>query len=74
MRAGVDCILLDKGPIVSSIERYPIGMTFFSTADRLEVEDVPFVVERDNPTRSEALKYYRRVASTSISMCASTRR
>ena len=63
MRAGVDCILLDKGPIVSSIERYPIGMTFFSTADRLEVEDVPFVVERDKPTRSEALKYYRRVAS-----------
>ena len=32
-RAGVDCILVDKGPIVSSIERYPIGMTFFSTAD-----------------------------------------
>jgi thioredoxin reductase (NADPH) len=63
MRAGVDCILLDKGPIVSSIERYPIGMTFFSTADRLEVEGVPFVVERDKPTRSEALKYYRRVAS-----------
>jgi len=62
-RAGVDCILLDKGPIVSSIERYPIGMTFFSTADRLEVEGVPFVVERDKPTRSEALKYYRRVAS-----------
>jgi thioredoxin reductase (NADPH) len=63
MRAGVDCILLDKGPIVSSIERYPIGMTFFSTADHLEVEGVPFVVERDKPTRSEALKYYRRVAS-----------
>jgi len=62
-RAGVNCILVDKGPIVSSIERYPIGMTFFSTADHLEVEDVPFVVARDNPTRSEALKYYRRVAT-----------
>ena len=59
--AGVECTLVDKGPIVSSIERYPIGMTFFSTADHLEVEDVPFVVARDNPTRSEALKYYRRV-------------
>ena len=59
--AGVGCTLVDKGPIVSSIERYPIGMTFFSTADHLEVEDVPFVVARDNPTRSEALKYYRRV-------------
>jgi len=62
-RAGVECILVDKGPIVSSIERYPIGMTFFSTSDHLEVEDVPFVVARDNPTRSEALKYYRRVAT-----------
>jgi len=62
-RAGVDCILLDKGPIVSSIERYPIDMTFFSTADHLEVGDVPFVIARDNPTRAEALKYYRRVAS-----------
>lgn len=60
-REGVDCVLLDKGPIVSSIERYPIGMNFFSTADHLEIEDVPFVVARDNPTRSEALKYYRRV-------------
>ncbi len=60
-RAGVECTLVDKGPIVSSIERYPIGMSFFSTADHLEVEDVPFVVARDNPTRSEALKYYRRV-------------
>jgi thioredoxin reductase (NADPH) len=61
LRAGVECILLDKGPIVSSIERYPIGMRFFSTSDHLEVEDVPFVVARDKPTRSEALKYYRRV-------------
>ena len=60
-REGVECTLVDKGPIVSSIERYPIGMSFFSTADHLEVEDVPFVVARDNPTRSEALKYYRRV-------------
>jgi thioredoxin reductase (NADPH) len=62
-KSGVDCVLVDKGPIVSSIERYPIGMSFFSTADHLEVEDVPFVVSRDNPTRGEALKYYRRVAS-----------
>jgi thioredoxin reductase (NADPH) len=62
-KAGVQCTLLDKGPIVSSIERYPIGMNFFSTADHLEIEDVPFVVARDNPTRSEALKYYRRVTT-----------
>jgi thioredoxin reductase (NADPH) len=62
-RAAVSCVLVDKGPIVSSIERYPIGMEFFSTADHLEIEDVPFVVARDNPTRSETLKYYRRVVT-----------
>jgi thioredoxin reductase (NADPH) len=62
-RAGLECILVDQGPIVSAIERYPIGMTFFSTAEHLEVGDVPFVVTRDNPTRSEALKYYRRVTT-----------
>jgi len=61
--AGVECILVDKGPVVSSIERYPIGMTFFSTAEHLEVAGVPFVVSQDKPTRSEALKYYRRVTT-----------
>lgn len=61
-RAGVDCTLVDRGPIVSAIERYPIGMTFFSTAEKLEIGAVPFVVERDKPSRAEALKYYRRVA------------
>lgn len=58
--AGVSCVILDKGPVVSSIDRYPIGMTFFSTAENPEIGGLPFVVERDKPTRSEALTYYRR--------------
>lgn len=60
-QAGVPCVLVDKGPVVSSIERYPIGMTFFSTAEHLELGDVPFVVDREKPTRAEALTYYRRI-------------
>lgn len=61
-RAGVECILLDRGPVVSAIVGYPLYMTFFSTPEKLEIGGVPFIVDRDKPTRSEALKYYRRVA------------
>jgi thioredoxin reductase (NADPH) len=62
-RAGMSCVLLDKGPVVSAIERYPLGMTFFSTPDHLEIGGVPFVSINEKPTRSEALNYYRRIAS-----------
>lgn len=62
-RRGVDCVLLDRGPVVASLERFPLGMTWFSTPELLEIGDVPFVTAGDKPTRGEALKYYRRVAS-----------
>jgi len=60
-RAGVDAMLFDKGCITSSIVSYPYYMRFFSTADRLEVADVPFTIPEKNPSRQEALVYYRRV-------------
>lgn len=59
--AEVGCLLLDKSSVVSSIARYPTYMTFFSTAERLEIGGVPFIPFNDKPTRREALKYYRRV-------------
>jgi thioredoxin reductase (NADPH) len=62
-RAGVACTLFDRGCVVSSISRYPTHMTFFSTADRLEIGDVPFIVAGDKPTRREALRYYQRLAA-----------
>jgi thioredoxin reductase (NADPH) len=60
-RAGLSCVLFDKGCIVSSISGYPTHMTFFSTADRLEIGGVPFVIVGERPTRREALRYYQRV-------------
>jgi thioredoxin reductase (NADPH) len=60
-RAGLTCSLLDKGPVVASLMRYPLYMTFFSTPDKLEI-GVPFVTAGDKPTRREALTYYRKVA------------
>jgi thioredoxin reductase (NADPH) len=61
-RAHISCTLFDRGCVVSSISRYPTHMTFFSTAERLEIGGVPFVVVGDKPTRREALRYYQRLA------------
>src|SRR5437764_1437552 len=40
-RARLTCSLFDKGPVASSLMRYPLYMTFFSTPDKLEI-GVPF--------------------------------
>jgi thioredoxin reductase (NADPH) len=55
--------IYDKGTLVNSIYRYPLNMTFFSTSDRLEIGEVPFISQNAKPTRAEALEYYRRVCS-----------
>lgn len=60
-RAGLSCVLFDKGCITSSIVGYPYYMTFFSTAVMLEVGNLPFTIPDSKPTRREALAYYRRV-------------
>src|SRR5438132_8183548 len=61
-RSGLTAALFDKGAIVSSLLRYPLYMTFFSTPERLEIAGVPFVTSGEKPTRREALTYYRKVA------------
>lgn len=54
--------IIEKGCLVNSLFHYPVNMTFFSTSERLEIGDIPFVSHGPKPTRSEALEYYRRVA------------
>src|SRR5947199_2988505 len=61
-RAHLTCSLFDKGPVVSSLMRYPLYMTFFSTPEKLEIGGVPFVTAAEKPSRREALAYYRKVA------------
>lgn len=63
-KAGLSYVIIDKGCLVNSIYNYPLGMTFFSTSDRLEIGEVPFISHGPKPTRFEALEYYRRVASS----------
>lgn len=63
-KAGLSYVIIDKGCLVNSIYHYPHNMTFFSTSDRLEIGDVPFISHGPKPNRNEALEYYRRVCSS----------
>lgn len=60
-RRGTDALVIDAGGVCHSILRYPIGMTFFTTAERLEIGGHPFPCAGQKPVREEALKYYRGV-------------
>jgi len=61
-RRGLDPLVIDAGAIAQSIVRYPIGMTFFTTPERLEIGGHPLAGAGAKTTREEALKYYRGVA------------
>lgn len=63
-KAGLSYCILDKGCLVNSLFNYPLNMTFFSTSERLEIGDVPFISHQPKPNRVEALEYYRRVCSS----------
>jgi thioredoxin reductase (NADPH) len=54
-------LTIEKGCLVNSVFHYPTNMTFFSTSERLEIGNVPFIAHGFKPTRREALEYYRRV-------------
>ncbi len=59
---GVKAVLIEKGCVVNSIYHYPTHMTFFTTPELLEIGNIPMTSLNEKPNRTEALKYYRRVA------------
>ncbi len=61
-RRGVQTILIEKGCIVNSLYNYPTHMVFFTTPELLEIGGLPMTSLNEKPGRTEALKYYRRVA------------
>jgi len=63
-KAGFSYQIVEKGCLVNSLYNYPLNMTFFSTSERLEIGEVPFISHGNKPNRFEALEYYRRVASS----------
>jgi thioredoxin reductase (NADPH) len=61
-RRGLNSVLIDKGCVVNSLYNYPTNMVFFTTPELLEIGDIPMTSLNEKPVRTEALKYYRRVA------------
>lgn len=57
-------LVIEKGALTNSLFNYPLNMTFFSTSEKLEIDDIPFISNNPKPTRNEALEYYRRVATS----------
>jgi thioredoxin reductase (NADPH) len=60
-KAGLSFVIIEKGTLVNSLYHYPVNMTFFSTSEKLEIGNVPFMSLNAKPNRAEALEYYRRV-------------
>lgn len=59
---GIPFVVLEKGVVTDAIRRFPTFMRFFSTAEMLELDHIPFPSVEARPTRVEALQYYRKVA------------
>ena len=59
----LDYIVVEKGALTHSLFNYPLNMKFFSTSEKLEIDNIPFISNEAKPGRNEALEYYRRVVT-----------
>ncbi|MGD1319805.1 YpdA family putative bacillithiol disulfide reductase [Chryseobacterium sp. 2R14A] len=59
---NLNYLIIEKGTIVNSLYNYPLYMKFFSTADKLEIDEIPFISAAPKPGRQEALEYYQGIA------------
>ena len=60
-KAGLSAMVIESEAIVSTIAHYPTYVRFFSTAEKLSLGGLPFVIAAEKPTRRDALAYYRAV-------------
>lgn len=63
-KKGLSYVIFEKGPIVNSLFNYPINMQFFSSSEKLEIDNIPFISKEAKPKRNEALEYYRRIVTS----------
>ena len=61
-KKGIESLIIEKGAVTESILQYPNRMTFFSTAENIEIAGIPFPTSNVKANRNEALQYYRKVA------------
>lgn len=57
-------LIIEKGTVVNSLYNYPLYMRFFSTAEKLEIGNIPFISAAPKPGRQEALEYYQGITRT----------
>jgi thioredoxin reductase (NADPH) len=62
-RAGLRPQVIESGVVVSTIAAYPTYVRFFSTAEKLSIGGLPFVIATEKPSRRDALAYYRAVVT-----------
>lgn len=60
-RAGLRVVVIEAQAVVSTIAHYPSYVRFFSTAEKLSLGGIPFVVATEKPSRRDALAYYRAI-------------
>ncbi|GAA4108775.1 YpdA family putative bacillithiol disulfide reductase [Aquimarina addita] len=63
-KQGIEYLIIEKGPITNSLYNYPQNMQFFSSSEKLEIDNIPFISIEAKPKRNEALEYYRRIVTT----------
>ena len=63
-KSSLSYLILEKGCMVNSLYHYPSNMTFFSTSDKLELDNIPFISNNPKPRKAEALEYYRRITTS----------
>ncbi len=63
-KKGLRYLIIEKGPIVNSLFNYPSNMQFFSSSEKLEIDNIPFISTEAKPKRDEALEYYRRIVTS----------
>ncbi|MBO8141201.1 MAG: YpdA family putative bacillithiol disulfide reductase [Firmicutes bacterium] len=61
-RHGLSHLILEKGPFLNTLVRFPETMSFFSSAERLEIGGIPFALPHLRPTRAEGIAYFHKVA------------
>ncbi len=57
--AGFSPLVLEAEVVVSTIAAYPTYVRFFSTAEKLSIGGLPFIIATEKPSRRDALAYYR---------------
>ena len=62
-KQGINPLIIEKENVVSTIYNFPTHQMFFSSSDKLEIGEIPFITEKQKPVRNEALAYYRTVAA-----------